>query len=129
MISKQPITVLVVDDDTQTLRLVSVMLSKTKFLTHCVSSADAALKWLSENEPQIILMDINLPGKDGFGILEDIKKNYNFLNTKIVAFTSIILQDDKDRFTKAGFDEYFHKPFDRKELVLFLEKIAGESTN
>ncbi len=129
MISKQPITVLVVDDDIQALRLVSVMLSKTKFLTHCVSSADAALKWLSENEPQIILMDINLPGKDGFGILEDIKKNYNFLNTKIVAFTSIILQDDKDRFIKAGFDEYFHKPFDRKELLLFLEKIAGESTN
>ncbi|RCK77455.1 MAG: Signal transduction histidine kinase [Ignavibacteriae bacterium] len=122
-------TVLVVDDDVHILRLVSVMLSKTKFVTHCVSSADAALKWLSNNEPHVILMDINLPGKDGFGILEDIKKNFDYGNTKVVAFTSIILKDDKDRFIKAGFDEYFPKPFEKKELLSFLEKIVGEISN
>lgn len=118
--------ILVVDDDINVLRLISIMLSKSKFQIHCVSSADSALKWLNDNKPDVILMDINLPGKDGFGILEDIRSKYDYNLMKIVAFTSIALKEEKERFLKAGFHGYFIKPFNKEELISFLEVLCSK---
>jgi len=117
-------TIFIVDDDVRTLRLASHILTKSRFRVHCVSSAEAALRWLESSTPDIILMDINLPGRDGFGILEDIKNNDNLKNTKVVAFTSLARSGDKGRFIKAGFDFYFAKPFSKDSILSFINDVS-----
>jgi two-component system, cell cycle response regulator DivK len=119
--------IFIVDDDIRVLRLVSQMLSKSNYRVHCVSSAGAALGWLESYTPDIILMDINLPGKDGFGILEDVKYLSKLSKTKIVAFTSFAMPGDEERFIKAGFDHYFAKPFNKDSLCSFLNKITDKA--
>jgi CheY-like chemotaxis protein len=116
--------IFIVDDDVRILRLASHILSKSMYKVHCVSSADAALRWLESYTPDIILMDINLPGKDGFGILEDIKNYNNLKNTKIVAFTSLARPGDRARFIKAGFDFYFAKPFNKEGFLSFINGMS-----
>ena len=116
--------IFIVDDDIRILRLASHILSKSMYKVHCVSSAEAALRWLESYTPDIILMDINLPGKDGFGILEDIKNYSNLINTKIVAFTSLARLGDKARLIKAGFDFYFAKPFNKEGFLSFINDMS-----
>jgi CheY-like chemotaxis protein len=116
--------IFIVDDDVRILRLASHILSKSIYKVHCVSSADAALRWLESYTPDIILMDINLPGKDGFGILEDIKNYNNLKNTKIVAFTSLARPGDRARFINAGFDFYFAKPFNKEGFLSFINDMS-----
>ena len=116
--------IFIVDDDIRILRLASHILSKSMYKVHCVSSAEAALRWLESYTPDIILMDINLPGKDGFGILEDIKNYSNLINTKIVAFTSLARLGDKARLIKAGFDSYFAKPFNKEGFLSFINDMS-----
>jgi two-component system cell cycle response regulator DivK len=118
--------IFIVDDDLKTLRLISHILSKVSCKIHCVSSAEAALKWLQNYAPDIILMDINLPGKDGFGILEDIKDYDNLDNSIIVAFTSFARPGDEERFIKAGFDYYFAKPFSKENLLAFTKQMTDQ---
>jgi CheY-like chemotaxis protein len=119
-----PPLIFIVDDDLRTLRLASHFLSKSMYKVHCVSSAEAALRWLESYTPDIILMDINLPGKDGFGIIEDIKNYNNLKNTKIVAFTSLARLGDKARFIRAGFDFYFAKPFNKEGFLSFINDMS-----
>lgn len=118
--------IFIVDDDVKTLRLISHMLSKISCKIHCVSSAEAALKWLQNFTPDIILMDINLPGKDGFGILENIKDYNNLDNSVIVAFTSFARPGDAERFIKAGFDYHFAKPFSKENLLAFVKQMTAQ---
>jgi CheY-like chemotaxis protein len=118
--------IFIVDDDVRILRLASHILSKSMYKVHCVSSAEAALRWLESYTPDIILMDINLPGKDGFGILEDIKNYNNLKNTKIVAFTSLARPGDMARFIKAGFDFYLAKPFSKEGLLTFIKDMSAK---
>lgn len=120
--------IFIVDDDVKTLKLISHILSKASCKIHCVSSAEAALKWLHNFTPDIILMDINLPGKVGFGILEDIKDYNNLNNSVIVAFTSFARPGDEERFIKAGFDYYFAKPFSKENLLAFIKQMTDQLT-
>jgi CheY-like chemotaxis protein len=118
--------VFVVDDDIRSLRIVSHFLSKTCYEVHGVSSAEAALRWLETVTPDVILIDINLPGKDGFGILQDVKNNANLQNTKNVAFTSFAQAGDEERFISAGFDYYLSKPICKNNLIELLRNILEQ---
>ena len=117
------VIVFVVDDDIRSLRIVSHLLSNTCYEVHGVSSAEAALRWLETETPDAILIDINLPGKDGFGILQDVKNNALLQNSKTIAFTSFAQPGDEERFLCAGFDYYLSKPVFKNTLTALLDKI------
>lgn len=118
--------IFIVDVDVKTLRLLSHILSKASCKIHCVSSAEAALKWLQNFTPDVILMDINLPGEMGFGILEDIKNYNNLDNSIIVAFTAFARPGDEERFIRAGFDYHFAKPFSKENLLAFIKELTDQ---
>ncbi len=112
MANKQKI--LIVDDDTNISDLIALYLTKECFDTKCVEDGDEALKAFSVFQPNLILLDLMLPGMDGYQVCRDIRKTSS---TPIIMLSAKGEVFDKVLGLELGADDYIIKPFDSKELV------------
>lgn len=112
MISKQKI--LIVDDDVNIAELVSLYLTKECFDTSIVNDGEAALKEFDSYQPNLILLDLMLPGIDGYEVCREIRKISKVPIIMLSAKGEIF---DKVLGLELGADDYIIKPFDSKELV------------
>lgn len=112
MISKQKI--LIVDDDVNIAELISLYLTKECFDTRIVHDGEAALKEFGLYHPNLILLDLMLPGIDGYEVCREIRKTSKVPIIMLSAKGEIF---DKVLGLELGADDYIIKPFDSKELV------------
>lgn len=112
MVTKQKI--MIVDDDSNIAELISLYLIKECFDTLIVSDGEEALSKLTVYEPDLILLDIMLPGIDGYEVCTEIRKTNQVPIIMLSAKTEVF---DKVLGLKIGADDYMIKPFDSKELV------------
>ena len=112
MANKQKI--LIVDDDTNISDLIALYLTKECFDTKCVEDGDEALKAFSVFQPNLILLDLMLPGIDGYQVCREIRKTSS---TPIIMLSAKGEVFDKVLGLELGADDYIIKPFDSKELV------------
>ena len=112
MVDKQRI--LIVDDDENIAELISLYLMKECYDTKIVGDGESALKEVPVFKPNLILLDLMLPGMDGFEICKEIR---NHKNTPILMVSAKKDDIDKIRGLGLGADDYIMKPFDSKELV------------
>lgn len=112
MISKQK--VLIVDDDTNISELISLYLMKECFETMCVEDGEAALGAVRSFKPDIMLLDIMLPGMDGYQVCRELRKSSNMPVIMLSAKGEVF---DRVLGLEMGADDYIIKPFDSKELV------------
>jgi CheY-like chemotaxis protein len=118
MMPKQ--TVLVIDDNELNVKLVRGLL-KIKS-AHVVEALDAetGIQLAHDNLPDLILMDIQLPGMDGLQATKLIKQDPSLKSIPVIALTSYAMRGDKEKALKAGCCDYISKPIDTKS---FLEQI------
>ena len=110
--------IIVVDDDPDLLFVVSNFLEKEGFEVVCFESGEECLEKLEKNKPDLILMDIMMPGLDGWGTTEKIKSNPATKDIPVVMLTVKGEREDKLKsFHETKCDGYIVKPVDRKELV------------
>lgn len=84
-------------------------------------------KRLAPNKIHIIILDIQIPGEDGYQLLQRLRENSRFEYTKIIAFTANVLPDDIDRAWNAGFDGFIGKPIrDKKFADQIVRILHGE---
>ncbi len=82
-----------------------------------------ALKGLKGDKPDLILMDISLPEMDGTEVLENLRADDNLKDLPVIALTAHAMSGDRERFLKAGFDDYLTKPIlDENDLINVIEK-------
>lgn len=112
MANKQKI--LIVDDDLNIAELISLYLTKECFETQMVDDGEAALKAFNEFNPDLLLLDLMLPGIDGYEVCREIRKNSNVPIIMLSAKGEVF---DKVLGLELGADDYIIKPFDSKELV------------
>lgn len=112
MVAKQKI--LIVDDDNNIAELISLYLTKECFDTLIVNDGESALKSLKTFEPNLILLDLMLPGIDGYEVCRSVRANSNIPIIMLSAKGEIF---DKVLGLELGADDYMEKPFDSKELV------------
>lgn len=112
MVTKQKI--MIVDDDLNIAELISLYLIKECFDTKIVSNGEDALKQVDIYKPDLILLDIMLPGIDGYAVCTEIRKTNPVPIIMLSAKTEVF---DKVLGLKLGADDYIIKPFDSKELV------------
>ena len=112
MVNKQKI--LIVDDDTNISELISLYLTKECFETKCVEDGEAALDAFKNFKPNLILLDLMLPGMDGYQVCREIRKTSQ---TPIIMLSAKGEVFDKVLGLELGADDYIIKPFDTKELV------------
>ena len=112
MVSKQKI--LIVDDDEHIAELISLYLTKECFDTRIEHDGQSAITAFKEYMPDVVLLDIMLPGKDGYQVCREIRMESNVPIIMLSAKTDVF---DKVLGLELGADDYMIKPFDSKELV------------
>lgn len=112
MATKQKI--LIVDDDTNIAELISLYLTKECFETYMVEDGEEAIRAFEEFQPNLILLDLMLPGMDGYEVCRTVRKTSSVPIIMLSAKGEIF---DKVLGLELGADDYMIKPFDSKELV------------
>ncbi len=112
--------ILVVEDNEKNRILFRDILQARRYRTLEVETGEEALAVLQKDRPDLILMDIQLPGKDGITITKEIKGKEDTKDIPVFALTSYAMKGDRERMMEAGFDSYLSKPI---KVTEFLKKI------
>lgn len=121
---------LVADDDPEVLDLLVFTLEAEHYQVLAVSNGEDAYKKTVSEKPDLVILDINMPGMSGFEVCQKIRENSDICLTPIIILSSLTKTKDKITGIKLGADEYLTKPFEPFELVARVEgllKRAKES--
>ena len=109
--------ILVVEDNDMNMQLVEFLLEEGGYDIVKATSGEEALAITREAAPDLILMDIHLPGMDGLSVVRAMKADTRTARVPILALTAHAMRGDKDRFLEAGCDGYISKPIDVKTFI------------
>lgn len=102
--------ILVADDKATGRELVRTVLEKSGYAVIEADNGIDALKLAHRDHPDLIILDIHMPGLDGFGVIKELRADPSFARTPVVALTASAMQGDKQRALAAGFTGYISKP-------------------
>jgi len=115
-------SILLVDDCLPNLKLTRFLLKQGGFKVGTAESAEQALAALEECVPDMILMDIQLPGMDGLALTRHLRRDASLRAVPIVAFTASAIKGDEELARAAGCDGYITKPIDTRTFVSAVRK-------
>jgi len=119
--------ILVVEDNAANLKLVVLMLEGKGYEVLQAEDAETGLRIAREEAPQLILMDMHLPGMDGLAATRLLKGDPATREIKVVALTALAMSGDRERIEAAGCDGYLSKPFHYQQLLETVERSLGPS--
>jgi two-component system cell cycle response regulator DivK len=108
--------ILIVEDNEKNLKLLRDLLQFKGYRTLEAGTAEVGIALAGAHLPDLILMDIQLPGMDGLAALGRLKGEPSTAAIPVIALTAFAMKDDRERFLGAGFDGYLGKPINVKEL-------------
>ena len=122
-------TILYVEDNPDNRLLVRrILLSEDYSLLEATDAMDA-LNVLKTAQPDLILMDINMPDMDGYTLTAKIKSMPGFERVPILAVTANVMRGDKEKTLEAGCDGYIQKPLDIEQLTREVERFISRRPN
>ncbi len=110
--------ILVVDDDTANLKMASRILSMEKMRVSCLKSGEDAINFLQGNRPDLILLDIHMPGMDGFETIAAFRENKEISDIPVIFLTADDDSNAETRGLEAGAMDFIKKPFEPEVLLL-----------
>jgi PAS domain S-box-containing protein len=121
------IDILVVDDERQARRLLTVVLEQAGATVRAVSTADEALGAIRRARPRLLISDIAMPDRDGFSLIEDIRNVLRISEQQMpaIAVTAFGRTEDRVRILAAGFQRYLMKPLDPSDLTRSVAEVTG----
>ncbi len=127
--SNEAALILIVEDNEKNRRLLRDVLEYSGYRTLEAVTGEEGVKMAREHNPALVLMDIQLPGIDGFEALAQLRAHPSTRETPVIAVTASAMLEDRDRIDTAGFDGYESKPIKVKKLLariqLTLERPAA----
>jgi CheY-like chemotaxis protein len=116
--------ILVADDNMASRELIREVLELSGYEVMEAADGEAALERARAGLPDLVLVDIQMPRLDGYGVLREVRADARLSSVRVVALTAFAMQGDRDRAMEAGFDGYITKPVEitalRKEIRKFL---------
>lgn len=109
-------SILIVDDNPANLKLAAFLLNARGYAVRTAANADEALAAVGEAVPELILMDLQLPGMDGLTLTRRLKADPRTRATVIVALTAYAMKGDETKAIEAGCAGYITKPVDTRSL-------------
>ena len=118
--------ILIVEDSPDNMRLFRTLLTMRGHEVVGLTGGDGLLETLERDRPELVLMDIQLPGKDGFTLLAEIRAS-DHRDLAVLVLTAHAMSGDRERALAAGFDGYITKPIDIRAFPAQVERaLAGE---
>ncbi len=127
--------ILIVDDEENNIKLITGMLSRENYNIYGCLSGEEALKSLHDYEPDLILLDVLMPGINGFELCGKLKKDTSTRAIPVVMITALKERNDRKKALDAGAEDFLNKPLDKFELIarvkslLRLKSYHDELTN
>ena len=122
-------TILYVEDNSDNRMLVKRILNAENYELLEATNAVQAINLLETTTPDLILMDINMPGMDGYTLTTKIRSMSGLERVPILALTANVMRGDKEKTLEAGCDGYIQKPLDVDQLVREIEKFLARRAN
>ena len=110
-------TIVVVEDDKDIARLVRHHLEAANFVTTIFQNGSSVIEAAEEMRPSLFLLDVMLPGKNGFDLCRDIRNSPALVGTPVIFLTAKTTESDRILGLELGADDYISKPFSPRELV------------
>ena len=124
MMSKTISSVLLVDDDPNVCGVFELVMQHHQIQLNVVNDAETALDYLNNNSATIVIMDIFLPGMDGYQALKKIRSSAEDLQSVVIATSAYYTSDSATLIEELGFDGFIPKPLDPTKIVPYLESIV-----
>lgn len=102
--------VLLADDRASSRELIRTVLESLEYSVSEASDGIEALRRAREVRPDLIILDLQMPGLDGFAVVSELRRDGAFSHTPVMALTASAMQTDRQRAIDAGFDSYVSKP-------------------
>lgn len=118
--------ILIIEDNERNLKLVRDVLQVKGFATIEAGSAEDGIRLAAERKPDLILMDIQLPGMSGIDALKVLRADPATTAIPVIAVTASVMQQDRKQITEAGFDGYVGKPISIKEFIETVRSVLKE---
>ena len=118
--------VLVVEDNEKNMKLFRDVLQASGYRLLEATTGEQAMELAAEQQPNLVLMDIQLPDIDGVDALGRLRADARTASIPVVALTAQAMHGDRERFLDAGFDAYISKPVDIVEFVKTVKEHCGE---
>lgn len=122
---RRRLSVLVVEDIPAQMDMMRLAVTARGHSMHGVTSGEAALAWLEKNRPDVILLDMQLPGIDGFEVAGRIKSRVETHTIPVIAVSADALSVTEDRALASGCDAYLTKPVDIATLLTAIDELTG----
>src|SRR5947209_6943472 len=118
--------ILIVVDNDKNLKLVRDVLQVKGYSTLEAGTAEDGIEIATERKPDLILMDIQLPGMNGIEALKVLRADPVTASIPVIAVTASVMQQDRNQITQAGFDGYIGKPLNLKEFLEAVRRILED---
>jgi len=114
--------ILIIEDDSDMRRGLNIRLRASNYDTAFASDAVMALSIAKKEAPDLILLDLGLPGGDGFLVLDRMKNIASLACTPVIVLSARDRQANEERALKAGAEAYFQKPVDNDQLIKAIQQ-------
>jgi two-component system cell cycle response regulator DivK len=112
--------ILVVEDNPSNMELVTLLLKSAGHTVLCAPTAEAGLTLARDAQPDLIVMDIQLPGMDGLEATQKLKQSETTSSIPVIALTALAMKGDEQRILAAGCDGYMAKPLRYREFLAMI---------
>jgi two-component system, cell cycle response regulator DivK len=119
--------ILIVEDNPRNLKLARDVLDHNGYHVLEATTAEDGLVLARERHPQLVLMDVGLPGMDGVEALVRLRADPATAGIPVAALTAFAMKDDRERFLAAGFDAYLEKPLDVRAFPREVERLLART--
>lgn len=114
--------IMIVEDNPINMKLAHDALEMQGYKVCCSSNANEALEKITSFLPEVILMDVQLPGIDGLVLTRQLKENPDYAHIIIIAITASAMKGDREKALAAGCDDYVAKPANIFDVIELIEK-------
>lgn len=118
--------VFIVDDESPVVDLVKQVLTPAGYDVEGYGDGEGMIKALAKDAPALILLDIKLPGMDGYKVCKILKSKPNFTELKICFVSAKTTPDDVRKGLECGADDYITKPFSNSQLIAKVRDLIGK---
>ncbi|MBD8095420.1 response regulator [Pseudomonas fluorescens] len=120
--------ILIVEDNEANMRLARLLLVNAGYSVLWAADAETGLTLAREQQPALILMDIQLPGMDGLAATRLLKQDPHTAHIPVIALTAMAMKEDREKTRLAGCDAYVSKPLSYKELYRVIDTLLPPHT-
>ena len=124
-----PKKILIVEDNPQNMRLVEMILRDQDYSLLQATDGEKALDVVSQEIPDLIIMDIQLPGMNGLDVTRMLRKNTATSSIPIIGMTAYAMKGDREKIMAAGCDVYISKPINTRELPGLIKSILDRQNS